>query len=190
MRLSILFLRARLTGLALAWFGVAAILTWVWLTRFNVVPLGLTLVALPLLPAVVVGAAAHSPFGEVEEIASRPLPVYRVLHLLGLTASATVLLAGVASAVDADGLGLALGRTLVGFSGLALLGGRILGHRLAWLAPLAYAALALYLDPASRWAWPQQIPVERWSLFRVLLLGVLGLLAAALAPSRDQPDEQ
>ncbi len=190
MRLTVLFLRARLTGLALAWFGAAALLAWVWLTRFDQMPLGPTLVTLPLLPAVVIGAASASPFGEIEDTASRPLPLFRVFHLASLTVLAAGLLVSAASAAAADDLRFALARTLVGFAGLALLGGRMFGSRVAWLAPLTYGAVVLYLDPASRWAWPRHLPVGGWSLLCAMLLVVAGLLAAGRPPSRDRPDEQ
>ncbi|MEI2618821.1 MAG: hypothetical protein V9F06_14500 [Thermomicrobiales bacterium] len=190
MRLAILFLRARLTCVALTWFAAAAALTWVWLTRFDALPVGLALVTLPLLPAVVVGAVARSPFGEAEETASRPMPVYCALHILGLTIAAAVLLVTVATAVDAADLRLALARTLVGFVGLALLGGRAIGSRVAWLTPLAYAALVLYLDPASRWAWPIQMPVEGWSVVCAMALMAAGLFAVTRPAARDRFDEQ
>lgn len=188
MRLAVLFLRTRLVGPALVWLVVAALLSWFCLLRYDELPLDLAALALPLLPAVVIGVTARSPFGDVEEVASRPLPLFRVLYLGGLLAIGIALLIGAASVAGAD-LRLALTRTLVGYTGLALLCGRVLGHRLAWLAPLAYAAATLYLDAASRWAWPKQVPVEGWSLLCGLLLGALGLLTAAQATPRDKPDE-
>lgn len=188
MRLAVLFLRTRLVGPALLWLGAAALLAWFCLVRYDELPLDLAALALPLLPAVVIGVTARSPFGDVEEVASRPLPLFRVLYLTGLLAIGIALLIGATSVAGID-LRLALARTLVGYTGLALLCGRILGHRLAWLAPLAYAAATLYLDAASRWAWPRQVPVEGWSLFVGLVLGALGLLAAAQATPRDQPDD-
>lgn len=190
MRLAALFLRTRLTGLALAWIVVAALLGWFWLTRWDDAPVVLAVVALPLLPAAVIAATARSPFGDVEEIACRPLPVFRVLHLSGLIALGAGVLAVAASVATGDDLPLALARTLVGYAGLALLCGRLFGSRIAWLAPLAYAAITLYLDPGSRWAWPGQMPADTWSLLTAALLGGVGLLAAAKATARDQPEEQ
>jgi hypothetical protein len=187
-RLTVLFLRSRLAGPALVWLVAAALLAWLCLVRYDDLPLDLTTLALPLLPAVVIGVTARSPFGDAEEVASRPLPLFRVLYLAGLLVIGIALLIGAASVADID-LRLALARTLVGYTGLALLCGRVLGYRLAWLAPLAYAAVTLYLDTASRWAWPKQLPVESWSLFCGLLLGALGLLAAAQATPGDQPDD-
>jgi len=188
MRLAVLFLRSRLVGPALVWLGVAALLAWFCLVRYDDLPVDLAALALPLLPAVVIGVTARSPFGDVEEVASQPLPLFRLLYLAGLLVIGIALLIGAASVAGID-LRLALVRTLVGCTGLALLSGRILGHRLAWIAPLAYAAATLYLDAASRWAWPKQVPVEGWSLFCGLALGALGLLAAAQATPRDEPDE-
>lgn len=193
MRLTALFLRSRLTGLALAWLAAAALLSWVWLVQWEARSLQvveLAVIALPLLPAAVIGASARSPFGEVEATASRPIPAFRVLHLAALIALGAAALAVAASVAVSGDLRLALARTLVGYAGLALLCGRLLGSRVAWLAPLGYAAVALYLDADSRWAWPRQVPVETWSLLAVALLAAAGLLAAARTAASDQLDEQ
>jgi len=184
----VLFLRSRLVGPALIWLLVAGLLAWFCLVRYDGLPLDLAAVALPLLPAVVIGVTARSPFGDVEVVASRPLPLFRVLYLAGLLVIGAALLIS-AAGIAGVALRLAFARTLVGYTGLALLCGRILGYRLAWLAPLTYAAVTLYLDATSRWAWPKQVPVEGWSLFCALVLGALGLLAAAQATPRDQPDD-
>jgi hypothetical protein len=190
MTLALLYLRSRLTGWALLWLLVSAVGGWYLLSRVDESTLFVAMIAVPLLPAVVIGASARSPFGDVEETASFPLPAMRSAHFLGLLLLGGGLLVLAAALSDVANVNWELARNLAGYSGLALLCGRLLGPSVSWLAPLAYATLNLYLDPASRWAWPKRVPVDTWSIAVALTLITLGLVAATRSGARNRQDER
>lgn len=190
MRLASLFLRSRLTGWALVWLAAGAAAGWAWLTRMPDALLRISLIVVPLLPATVIGASAYSPFGEAEETASRSLPGLRLGHVAGLLVLGALAIGVAGVGMPSHEVSWEMIRTLVGYAGLALLCGRLLGSRVSWLAPLAYATLALYLDPASRWAWPKQHPLDSASILVAVALVVVGLLAAMRSSARDYADDR
>ena len=93
---------------------------------------------------------ARSPFGESEDTAGPWVRWLRLAVSLALAAAAFgALAAGAAGQHLADGT-LGLLRDLGGFTGLALLTAALVGGGLAWIGPLAYAAVTL---PALAGSW-------------------------------------
>ncbi|HEY7175321.1 MAG TPA: hypothetical protein VH442_10420 [Micromonosporaceae bacterium] len=105
------------------------------------------------LAASVVGMMFRSPFGEVERVTGRWLPVLRFAAVVALTALAFgSLVAGSAGArLDLGYAGLA--RDLVGLIGVALITATAFGGLLSWLGPVAFWLLSLYAI-GSNWTTP------------------------------------
>ena len=189
MRLFSLYLRTRLAGWALAVLLASGAVDWLWLFKFP--PQGalltVSLVALPLLPAVVIGAGVHSPFGDIERTASRTVGTLRFMHLIALFFLGSLVLfvgsTGVTVGIDRE-----LIRNLAGYLGLTLLTAWLIGTGLSWVVPLGYAALALVLVSDNRLAWPARFPIDRWSLTIAVVLIALGLIVVTLCGARDQPE--
>ena len=189
MRLFSLYLRTRLAGWALAVLLASGAVDWLWLFKFP--PQGalltVSLVALPLLPAVVIGAGVHSPFGDIERTASRDVGMLRLGHLVALLLiAAFVLFLGSSQATT--GIERELIRNLAGYLGLTLLTAWLIGTGLSWVAPLGYAVVTLLLLPSNLIAWTARFPLDRWSLTVAAVLLVLGLLAVTPHGARDQPE--
>jgi hypothetical protein len=191
MRLLALYLRSRLADRALALLLFSGVIDLLWLQHFppDAIWRALALAVLPLLPAVVIGAGARSPFGDIEHCVSRPLGPIRLGHLLALALIAALVLLG-ASAIVGSGIERELVRNLAGYLGLSLLAARLLGIGISWAIPLAYATLAFVLLPQNPLAWPARYPLDARSLNIALALLVVGLLAVTLRDTRDQPDDR
>jgi hypothetical protein len=191
MRLLHLYLRSRLAGWAVACLAAAGLITWFCFRRIvsDGPELRLWLIVLPLLPAVVIGTSTRSPFGDVDLVASRSLPILRFGHLAGLLLFGAGMPGLAAYDWHVADLEWGLIRNLTGYTGLAFIGARLLGSGIAWVVPLGYAALALMLDPASRWAWPYRFPNDRWSVAVAATLIAIGLLMASLDGAKESPGE-
>ncbi|MBA2712694.1 MAG: hypothetical protein H0U55_03945 [Rubrobacteraceae bacterium] len=157
MRLTALYLRSRLAGYAALIVAAVAVLVWgapylQAAARTNAV---LVPVLAPLACACVVGAGAHSPFGEHERTAAYPLFGVRVAHLVGLIFWAGLLLVLGTSAAGEEPLRWECARNLGGLSGLAFLAARLVGGRLCWTAPVFYATVAPFVvrGPDETWSW-------------------------------------
>ena len=163
---------------------------WFWLHHSDA-PIRMSLVLIPLLPAVVIGASTRSPFGDAELSVSHPLPPLRSGHLGGLLLLAALVLTLVASTWEAESIGWELSRNLAGYTGLAFIGARILGSGIGWVVPLGYVTVAALLDHTSRWAWATTLPTNRWSLFVAIALLTVGSLliasSGAPVPADDVP---
>jgi hypothetical protein len=171
----------------------------------------------PLLMACLVGAAAASPFGEPERTAALPLPALRLGHLVGLVllAVACLFLANAAftwfeppveelskwMATSELEVAQVLGRNLLVFTGVALLGARLLGAGLAWIGPLGYGMLSLVVLMLARandagelvlpaWAVPVLPGGEGAAFLAAVVLVVIGLASVARSGASDaQGDE-
>lgn len=191
MRLWYLYLRSRLTGWAVVALAIVGVIAWLVLRQVMDPGADVTmpLVVLPLLPAVVIGASVRSPFGDTELSVSYSLPSLRFGHLAGLLLIGGMSLAGAASGWNPGEIGWELIRNLAGYTGLALIGARMLGSGICWVVPLGYGVAALLLDPKSRLAWPGQLPNDWWSVAIAGALVVVGLLAVTLQRSLDSGDD-
>lgn len=191
MRLLVLYLRSRLADWALVVLLVSGMADTLWLHHFSPhgVWRGLALAVIPLFPAVVIGAGARSPFGDIERCASRPLGPIRLGHLLALCLIGALLLLG-ASVIVNGGIERELVRNLAGYLGLSLLAAWLLGTGISWAVPLAYATLAFILLPENPLAWPARYPLDARSGIIATALLAFGLLAVTLRGARDQAEER
>ena len=194
MRRVALFLRSRITGRAVALLVASAAITWLWLLWDS--SSGKTAVflpvAMPLLAATTIGACTRSPFGEQETTAGFPIGALRGSHLLGLLALAALTLALAVSGWAVKDSAWLLVRNLAGLTGLALVAAAVVGAGLSWIAPLAYAIVALGAEDGgypSLWVWPVLAATDRVAGLIALALLALGLLLVAHAGARDQPGE-
>lgn len=184
-RLAALFLRSRGAPPALAELAAIAALgapLLGWWSGAETAPFLLAMV--PLAPAVVLGAATRSPFGEAERTASRSLPWLRFGQVALLLAGGALALLAIGAAMR-DGAGWVLLRNGAGLAGLALLGARLLGAGLAWAPPLAYLAIVhvAWMANEGRGPWGHWVltdaPTSRGTA--VALLALLGGAALVVA---------
>ena len=160
LRLAILFLRSRQSGLALLIILAASLATWIGFAQTD--RAGLTrylAVFAPVLPAVVLAMSAQAPFGEAERTASRSVPLLRAGHLGGLLLWTGLLLVLSGATEPLPGtLGILL-RDAAAYAGIALLGAHFLDPAASWL-PAVTSAVAVCIGllrnvPASTWwMWP------------------------------------
>jgi hypothetical protein len=170
---------------------VSGVVEWLWLWRIP--PYGflltMALVCIPLGPALIIGVGAHSPFGEIERIASRAVGTLRFGHLIALFFLGTLVLIAGSCGVTV-GIDWELIRNLAGYLGLTLLAAWLIGTGLSWVVPLGYAALALVIFPGNRLAWAVRFPIDSWSVTVAVTLFALGLLVITLHGACDRPDER
>jgi hypothetical protein len=151
--------------------------------------LKVSLIVVPPMPAVVIGASARSPFGDVEFTASRSLPALRFGHLAGLLLCGATVLGLAAYDWEVADIGSGLIRNLTGYAGLALLGARVLGSGIAWVAPLSYAVATLMVDDVPWWAWPGRLAIDQSSVAIAAALTAIGLLVVSLHGACESPGE-
>jgi hypothetical protein len=194
-RLTWLHLRSRRVPaalLALAFCGAVlrAVLHW------HLMSSGANAQQIPMIieagAAVVIAAAAHSPFGEAERAAGRYLPYLRLGAALALTGIAIgALQLGVTGAflhgpAEPGGI-LVLARNVIGITGIGLLASPITGGLLAWIPPLGYLGFAEYaLVNAWRnpWTWPVRPPADRGAWICAALVFAAGLAAVTFRGAR------
>lgn len=166
MRLLLLFLRTRQTGIAIltiAAVGVFIVIAHGWLFQPSELgrgDLALIPVALlfPLISASVIAIATDSPIGELELTMDRSLPRLRSTHLAILAGVGVPSALGVAAAWDHADAEFVVLRNLAGLIGIALLSAWLIGGRLSWIPPLVFAMLSVVMGrgsagEAASWAW-------------------------------------
>jgi hypothetical protein len=194
-RLIVLYLQSRRAGAALAVLAAVAAIAWWGLDRSHTDGLEhVLLTVMPLGAAAVIGAGAGSPFGETERTASRSVPALRLGHLGGLLLIAALTLAMANRAEPAADTAWTLVRNGAGYAGLALLGARLLGARLAWVVPIAYGLAVLVTEasgvpPERWWMWPVEDAPDGSARASALLLLAVGLLAIVPTGARETPGE-
>lgn len=185
-----LYLHSRRTKWSLLTLAALALATWVYTAALifgaGVSPEDWALVPTMLFvaPAAgsIVGASAFSPFADVERTVSRPLYAFRAGHLGGLIFCAGLLFTGVLLTFDLGDAWpeyplLAFQRNLVGYTGLGLIGARLIGARSSWILPFAAIASPL---PWSTWSG-----IDAFSWIIALSLFVTGFGVACLYGARD-----
>lgn len=206
MRVAYLYLRSRRAERAVALLLVlsAATFLWRWLSDGNPLNSDLMITSLPVAAAVIIGASTGSPFRDIEEAASRWLPALRLPHLIGLVLVASSALALTTAAWHVSALQWALVRNLILFTGLALLGARLVGPGLGGLLPVSYGFLAFLAtvlvagQPHHQlqwgksdvpWAWPLHAGTEHEAALVASLVLVIGLGIVARWGARDRVEE-
>lgn len=175
-----LYLASRRASRALLGILGSAALTWLFLALSSD-PGRITLVGIimPLVPAVVIGVSAWSPFGDVERAASLPLLRMRIAHLGGLLSCAVVALVVVSMVEIAPDVRWMLVRNLAGYTGLALIGARVFGPAFgatfSWLLPLAYGFLVRAVGDGAWWAWAGHTSTSDAASLVAIVLLTIGL---------------
>lgn len=184
--------RSRLIGRAVGLLTTVAGTTWLWhtLTEHGGLSRTVLLTFPPLTAGLIIAASAYSPFGDLEQTASRCLPALRLGHLSILLVGSGLAFAVATSAGSADGLAWPVVRNLMGYAGLALLAARLCGGAGAWAAPLAYGGFVLVAgDWGGPWTWPTQAASSSVaSVVAVVLLSV-GLATISASGARQEPGE-
>ncbi len=142
----------------------------------------------PMAVAIVVALGLSSSDPALERTAVRPVRALDATYAIVVAGLALAACCVCALGTDAA-LGFTTGRNAVGYVGLMLLGGRILGRHAAALVPAALLLfVALFGGDASGhprwWAWPLRDPSESitWVFAAVLL--ALGLVSWTIEPRR------
>jgi hypothetical protein len=142
--------------------------------------------------AMVVTATTTSPFGESERTGGRWLPFLRLGTVTALCATAiAILLGGSADTLLTGGL-LDVLRNVVGFVGIDLLCGAVLGGPLAWVGPLTYLALAEYAlteNWTSPWTWPARPSHDLGGWLCAAAVCAAGLIVVTVRGARDSARE-
>lgn len=206
MRLAYLYLRSRQVERALVLLvllGTAALL-WRQLSDGDPLNDDLMVTGLPVAAAVIIGASTGSPFRDVEDAARHWLPALRLPHLVGLVLLATGALAVSTAAWHVSDIQWALARNLILFTGLALLGARLVGPGLGWLAPVAYGFLAFLATLLAAgqphhqlrwaksdvpWAWSLHVGKEHEAALVAILVLVISLGTVVQWGARDRLEE-
>lgn len=205
MRLAYLNLRSRQVERALVLLlalGAAALL-WRRLSDGDPLNSDLMVTSLPVAAAVIIGAGTGSPFRDVEDAARHWLPALRLPHLLGLLLLAAGALVATTAAWHVSDIQWSLTRNLVLFTGLMLLGVRIIGPGLGWVLPVGYGFLAflatLLAGPPNHllrwgrsdvpWAWSLQAGKELDAALVASLILVSGLGIVTTWGARDRVEE-
>jgi hypothetical protein len=135
----------------------------------------------------VVAVTTHSPFGEPERATGRWLPCLRLGTALALTGAAIGLLQLAVTGASLNGGVLVLARNVIGITGIGLLASVVTGGLLAWIPPMAYAALAEYalLEAwRSPWTWPVRPPDDRGAWIGAAVVFAAGLAAFTVRGAR------
>jgi hypothetical protein len=201
-RVTYLYLRSRQVERAVALLLALSTATFLWrrLSDGNPLNSDLMITGLPIAAAVIIGASTGSPFRDVEDAASRWLPALRVPHLIGLVLVASSALALTTAAWQVSDMQWALVRNVVLFTGLGLLGARVLGTGLGWLLPVAYGFLtfmAVLLNSGQsghqlrwaksgvRWAWTLHAGKEHEATIVASVALLVGLGIVVVWGARD-----
>lgn len=148
------FLRARSVGTSLA--VIAAVSAVSLLAGENLIDLrvgsgaGVPYATLaPAMSGSLIAASARSGLFRQEQLASRNLWGPRAALLLGMVLWAAAWAAIAQPTLPHSPGDVAAVRNVVGFTGLGLIASRIVGGRLAWIAPISMAIAALTLASSS-----------------------------------------
>jgi hypothetical protein len=200
MKLFTLYLRSRRAGFAAVSLIAVAILGWIgadWMLQLpqfggasghSLIP---AILLMPILSGCVIALTTPSPFGETERTGSRSLPALRLLHLGGLLLWAAMTFVFVARQWAHPAAELMLARNLAGFTGLALLGARLLGGRLSWVLPIAFGGVVTLTgrDGAGQfawWAWSIRPGEDALAALLALVALIAGLAAVSLLGPRER----
>ncbi|MEU5398377.1 hypothetical protein ABZ348_03650 [Streptomyces sp. NPDC005963] len=189
----VLYCRSRRLPAALALLVATALLTaragdWsTGQTRWDQGASAPAIVFAPLLASVVVGSTLPSPGDELDRLSARAWWPRRLVHLLGLTSLAALLLALAVPGAPGDSGAPAAVRNLLGAMGLVTLATTLCGARVSWLPVSVYAVMAFTAAPHARtgglvvWAWALQPGAASWTW---LVAGALFTAGAVLHAGR------
>lgn len=172
-----------LVSLALAtWTYTGALVFWAGVGPKDWALIPIMLFVAPAAGSIV-GVSAFSPFADVERTVSCPLYTFRAGHLISLVFCAGLLFTGVLLSFDLGGAWpehplLAFQRNLIGYTGLGLIGARLLGARSSWILPFAAIASPV---PWSIWSG-----TDTFSWIIALSLFFTGFGLACMYGARDQ----
>jgi len=143
--------------------------------------------------AAVIAVTAHSPFGETERSAGRPLPYLRLFAAAGMCGLAIALLQlGAAGQSLSEGV-LVLTRNVIAFTGTGLLCSLVTGGLLAWALPLGYMVFCQYAlleSWTAPWTWPVHPPADRGAWTCACAVFTAGLLLfTILGPRTRRSDD-
>ncbi|HEU0241816.1 MAG TPA: hypothetical protein VFR11_21540 [Micromonosporaceae bacterium] len=174
-----------LAMLVLCAVGLRIVLAWATPGSDGARPLPLLFEA---LAASVVGIVFRSPFGEVERVTGRWLPVLRFAAVPALTAAAFGALAAGSAGARLD-LGYAgLARDLIGLVGLSLATATVIGALLCWLGPVAFWLVSLYAIGShwtTPWVWTAHLPSDTGAWLCAVAVLVVGTILVATFGARD-----
>jgi len=203
-RLAWLYLRNRRAPAALAALLACAVALWASLHYHWWLGTGNAADELPMIlqgcAAGIIAVTAHSPFGEPERAAGRPLAILRAALVLALCGAAIGLCALGAMAANSPRSGvylaggiLPVARNILGMAGIGLAFCPLTGALAAWTGPLAFTVISQFaLIGNYSWplTWPARPPADRGGWIAALLVFAVGLAALTVrGPRIRQSDE-
>lgn len=117
----------------------------------------------------------HSPFGEMETATGRNWRRTEMVVLIVNSLVCTTMFTATCLIVFGGDLAMLVLRGIIGWMGIALLTGKLLGWRMAWVGPFAVLPILIF--------WGYQYPAYRWWEFTARPIGdlVAWAVVAALA---------
>jgi len=141
-------------------------------------------VLLPLLSAAAIGISLRSAAPEIDSTGYRRLGLWRAAQVGLLSATALVSVVAVTSQLEGSIGQLAGVRNFIGFLGLSLLSGCLLGGRMAWLFPVVQALAAATIgNPTGDgppWDWPVRVDASFGAFVVSVVLLLVGLATLAI----------
>jgi hypothetical protein len=189
-RLAWLHLRSRRVPAALAALLACGVALWASLHYHWWLGAGNAADEVPMIlegcAAGIIAVTAHSPFGEPERATGRRLPLLRAGLVLALCAAAIGFFAlGAAVAYRpragvylAGGI-LPVARNVLGMTGIGLISCLVAGALIAWIGPLAFAAIsqfALIANYSEPLTWPARPPADRGGWIAAMVVFAAGLI--------------
>jgi hypothetical protein len=178
---------AALLGALTAWLG----------TRVASVPTATdeATTVIPLWRLLAMGAAVlpvlavHSRLADLEVVATRRLRLYQRAYLCAMSAAGATIYFGLSAITLPPDVLATIGRSWLGWCGLALLAGALLGWRLAWTLPVTAGVVLAYWghrggEQYQWWEFSARPPDDLPSLLLSLTLLSCGLAAYWATPWR------
>jgi hypothetical protein len=141
--------------------------------------------------AVVIAAAARSPFCDPERTTGGQLACLRLITAVALTGVAVCILSAAVTAARLPGGTLDILRNVAGLTGIGLLAAAALGGMLAWAGPVAYLVMAEYALTAAwqtPWIWPARPPHDRGAALCATGVFAAGIAVITIRGARDVSD--
>jgi hypothetical protein len=200
-RLTWLHVRSRRVPSALVALLACGVALWAALAYHWWLGTGNAAYELPLLiescAAAIVVVTTHSPFGEPERATGWRLPALRLGSALALSGAAVGALAGGAAIAYQPKAGVALvggmlavGRNVMGFTGVGLICALAIGGLTSWIGPLAYGALcqfALIANYSEPLTWASRPPADRGAWIAATATFAVALAAYTIRGPRIRP---
>jgi hypothetical protein len=152
----------------------------------TIIPLWRLLALAAAVPPIV---SLHSQLADLEVVSSRVLRLYQRTYLAGMSFTCALIYLGISALTLPPEILVVIARSLLAWSGLALVAGVLLGWRLAWTLPITVAVVLWYWGYAGNdhyrwWEFSARPYTDVPSLIVSLALLAVGMVAYWATPWR------